>query len=256
LNIGRNSFGDGDSILEAVKKHSKLKHINDEGTKLKNPKSHVGHAVRTLLKGECVTSKWSEWSVCEGACGAHGKVSRTRSLLHRPHHRHLPKDESCPVELYDEKQCQVRCRNGQKIDHKQSVRQIKHKHYGDGSEEEENFAPESPALEDGEEKKKDKKHKTGRKLLTNEDDEEEAGEAHELEGGSVFGRLFNAFGGHVDAPAEPVADAVVEEAVAEPVADTVVENAVAEPVADAVVEAKKKFNIEVSAPIKHTIKAE
>jgi hypothetical protein len=192
----------------------------------------------------------------------------------------LPKDESCPVELYDEKQCQVRCRNGQKIDHKQSVRQIKHKHYGDGSEEEENFAPESPALEDGEEKKKDKKHKNGRKLLTNED--EEAGEAHELEGGSVFGRLFNAFGGHVDAPAEPVADAVVEEAVAEPVADamveeavaepvadavveeavaepvadTVVENAVAEPVADAVVEAKKKFNIEVSAPIKHTIKAE
>jgi hypothetical protein len=163
LNVARNlDFGPAAGhLVEAVKKHSKLVHINDEGTSVKplctqlldrttlailprcmlfvcvnawprwgvayslcagrpctpqlktGGSEHEGDAVRTLLKGECHATPWSPWTQCAGACGTKGTVVRTRSVLHRPHTRHLAPGEPCPHGERDEKPCVVRCRDGQ-----------------------------------------------------------------------------------------------------------------------------------------------
>ena len=67
-----------------------------------------------LTRGLCHATDWSPWSKCKGECGATGTVVRERQVLHRPHHRHLPKGSDCPHETHDEKPCVVRCRDGRK----------------------------------------------------------------------------------------------------------------------------------------------
>jgi len=75
LNIAHNQVGSADAhLVEAAKKHSKLSHINDEGTHMKDDTSLHGHALRTLLKGECFATKWTPWSKCAGECGDTNKV--------------------------------------------------------------------------------------------------------------------------------------------------------------------------------------
>lgn len=55
----RNDVGaSGPVLVEAVKKHSKIKHINDEGTFLKHHENEHGHALRTILSGECYATPW------------------------------------------------------------------------------------------------------------------------------------------------------------------------------------------------------
>jgi hypothetical protein len=55
----RNDVGaSGSALVAAVKKHSKIKHINDEGTFLKHHDSPHGHALRTILSGECYATPW------------------------------------------------------------------------------------------------------------------------------------------------------------------------------------------------------
>jgi len=118
LNIARNIIGKvgevNDVLLEAVRSHSNIRHLNDEGTELKEIDNVHGNAIRTILKGECFASDWGAWSKCAGECGETGEVRRERAILHRPHERHLAADAACPHELEDWKPCKVRCKGNWK----------------------------------------------------------------------------------------------------------------------------------------------
>jgi len=112
INLSHNNVGAAaEALIEAAKTHSKLTQIGDEGTSVGRTQSLEGHAIRTLLKGECVSSSWSEWSECNppGECGTIGSQSRSREIAHLPHVRHNVK--KCPHNLEQARSCMVECGN-------------------------------------------------------------------------------------------------------------------------------------------------
>lgn len=108
INFSHNNVGGAvDALIEAAKASSTLASIGDEGTVLGRREHFGGQALRSVLKGECFASPWSEWTQCPGACGDKGEAMRTRKVLHAPHQRHM--SGPCAVALKESKGCSVQC---------------------------------------------------------------------------------------------------------------------------------------------------
>jgi len=109
INFSHNNVGGAaDELISAAKKNSKLKTVGDEGTTLgRRAPSGSEPALRSILKGQCATSEWSDWSECPDKCGPGGKKSRSRKVLHMPHSKHGLK--TCPQTLEQAKVCPDPC---------------------------------------------------------------------------------------------------------------------------------------------------
>jgi hypothetical protein len=112
VNLSNNNVaGAAEALIRAATTHSKLTSIGDEGTSLGRTQSIDGHVLRTVLKGECAASHWSEWTTCAGECGAQSFITREREILSQPHKRHM-KGKNCTLALSESRECIVRCKRG------------------------------------------------------------------------------------------------------------------------------------------------
>lgn len=59
---------------------------------------------------------WSPWSSCGGACGAISNKTRSRSLEHKPHPRHLGTTGECKEPVQEFKSCLVKCESQSEMD--------------------------------------------------------------------------------------------------------------------------------------------